>query len=369
MTEQPRRNAFGIAILILATIGIAIVLLPFWKAIFWGVVLGVVFWPLRHRLDGWLHGRTTVASILIVLLVLVFVFIPAFMFAGLIAEGAISVVAQVQSGDLQSGAMFDTLSTKFPKFSILLSSVGLNVAAIQEALIHVFVTVAEYALSHLALIGQGASAFAFQLYLALYILFVVLRHGDNIYRSFFDAVPLTRHQKEKFFSAFSEMAVATIKGMISVGVVQAILGGIIFWLLGIESAPFWGAVMGLLSVVPPFGAGFIWGPASVMMMLNGNITGGLILVAFGVGVISMSDNVVRPVVVGRSSSVPGYLVLTATLGGLAVFGLTGLVLGPVIASLFLSGWQLFGEGGIQAARSQQLEGSDSTDESRTGATR
>ena len=101
--------------------------------------------------------------------------------------------------------------------------------------------------------------------------------------------------------------------------------------------------MGLLSVVPPFGAGFIWAPAGLMMMLNGNIGAGLILLTFGAGVISTSDNIVRPIVVGRSSSVPSYLVLVTTLGGLAMFGLTGLVLGPVIASLFLSAWQLFDE--------------------------
>lgn len=358
MSEQRRRNSFGIVVLFLATIGMAIVLLPFWVAIFWAVVLGVLFWPLRRKMVSWLHGRTTVASSLIVLVILVFVFIPVFLIAGLIADGAIAVVAQIQSGAIQPGAMFDTLPTRFPKSANFLSSIGFDVGAIRQTLEQSFISVAQFTVTHLAQIGQGASAFAFQLFLALYVLFAILQYGDDIYWSFFDAVPLTRHQKEEFFAAFSKMAVATIKGMVSVGIVQAILGGVIFWLVGIENAPFWGALMGLLSVVPPFGAGFIWGPAGLILVVNGNVTGGLILLAFGVGVISMSDNVVRPIVVGRSTSVPGYLVLVTTLGGLAMFGLTGLVLGPVLASLFLSGWQLFGEGGTQASQLRQPEKSE-----------
>ena len=97
-------------------------------------------------------------------------------------------------------------------------------------------------------------------------------------------------------------------------------------------------------MVPPFGAGFIWAPAGFVLMIEGNVASGLFLLAFGAGVISMSDNFVRPMVVGRSSSVPSYLILVSTLGGLAVFGLTGLVLGPTVAALFLSAWQLFDEG-------------------------
>ncbi len=255
----------------------------------------------------WLHGRKTVASSLIVLVILVFVFVPAILMAGIIADGAIGVITQVQTGAIQPGKMFDTLPTRFPKSANFLSTIGFDVGATMKSLEQSFISVAQFTVTHLAQIGQGASAFAFQLFLALYVLFAILQHGDRIYRSFFDAVPLTRHQKEHFFAAFSKMVVATIRGMLTVGIVQAILGGVIFWLVGIENASFWGALMGLFSVVPPFGAGFIWGPAGIIMMMNGNLTGGLILLAFGLGVISMSDNVVRPIVVGRASSVPGYL--------------------------------------------------------------
>lgn len=362
MYDRPRRTVFGTSVIILATVGMLVVLSPFWAAIFWAIVLAILFWPLRQRLVDRVPGRTAVTSGLIIVLIVIFILLPAFLIAGLIADGAAAVVTQIQSGAFKPAEVFETLPTRFPKVAEFLPQLGLDISVIKSMVGQGIVSAGQFAVSNIAVIGQSASAFLFHVFLALYMLFALLQNGDRIYRSFYDSFPASKHNKERFFAAFSDMAVATIKGMVSVGIVQAILGGAIFWVLGVPSPVFWGALMGLFSVVPPFGAGFIWGPAGLMMMLNGNIQGGLILLAFGASVISMSDNVVRPIVVGRASSVPGYLVLVTTLGGLAMFGLTGLVLGPVIASLFLSVWQLFDEAEHEtgvASRSDRLDTSSS----------
>ncbi|MBK0327961.1 AI-2E family transporter [Rhodobacteraceae bacterium F11138] len=355
MQGQPHRFSLGTGTMVLATIGMLVVLSPFWAAIFWAVVLAILFWPLRQWLVNQWPGRTTFASALILVGIIIFILLPSFLIAGLIADGAAAIVAQVQSGAFKPAEILETLPTRFPRLADWLPRWGFDINEIRSIVGQGFVSAGQFAVANIAVIGQSASAFLFHVFLALYILFALLQSGDRIYRSVFDSFPVSRHNKEKFFAAFSDMAVATIKGMLSVGIVQAILGGLIFWVLNIPSPIFWGALMGLLSVVPPFGAGFIWAPAGIVMMLNGNIQSGLILLAFGAGVISMSDNVVRPIVVGRASSVPGYLVLTTTLGGLAVFGLTGLVLGPVIASLFLSVWQLFDETEKQQATPARIE--------------
>ncbi|WP_424987494.1 AI-2E family transporter [Microbulbifer sp. S227A] len=343
MNGRTRRAIFGNSVVVLASAGLLVVLSPFWAAIFWAIVLAILFWPLRQRLTRRLPGRKATISGLIILLIVIFILFPAFLLAGLIADGAAAVVTQIQSGAFKPAEVLETLPDRFPKVAKVLPQLGLDLDMIKSMVGEGFVSAGQYAVSHLAGIGQSASAFLFHVFLALYVLFALLQDGDRIYKSFYNSFPASAHSKQKFFAAFSDMAVATIKGMVSVGVVQAFLGGLIFWILGVPSPVFWGALMGLLSVVPPFGAGFIWGPAGIMMMLSGNIQGGLILLAFGATVISMSDNVVRPIVVGRASSVPGYMVLVTTLGGLAMFGLTGLVLGPVIASLFLSVWRLFDE--------------------------
>lgn len=365
MHDRTRHTLFGNSVVILATAGMLVVLSPFWAAIFWAIVLAILFWPLRQRLVERIPGRTAVTSGLIIFLIVIFILLPAFLIAGLIADGAAAVVAQIQSGAFKPAEIFGTLPSRFPKVAKFLPQLGLDIGMIKSMVGQGFVSAGQFAVSNIAVIGQSASTFLFHVFLALYVLFALLQNGDRIYRSFYNSFPASEHSKEKFFGAFSDMAVATIKGMVSVGIVQAVLGGAIFWFLGVPSPVFWGALMGLFSVVPPFGAGFIWGPAGVMMMLNGNVQGGLILLAFGASVISMSDNVVRPIVVGRASSVPGYMVLVTTLGGLAMFGLTGLVLGPVIASLFLSVWRLFDEVEHETSAEAQLDQrSDSSSDAR-----
>ena len=194
-------------------------------------------------------------------------------------------------------------------------------------------------MARLANAAQGASIFGFQLFIFFYLAFAFLRLGDVIYGAIFAAVPMTPAHKQVFFTSFADMSTATIKGTVAVGLVQGAMGALAFAVLGIPGPVFWGALMALMSIIPPFGAGFIWAPAAVYLLANGDVTGGIGLLIWGGGFISMSDNFVRPAIVGRSTSMPAFLVLLATLGGLSTFGLTGLVLGPVVGALFLAGWK------------------------------
>jgi len=137
------------------------------------------------------------------------------------------------------------------------------------------------------------------------------------------------------------VARATVKGTLVIGLVQGFLGGVIFAILGIQGAVFWGVVMAILSLLPAIGAGLVWGPAAIFLLVAGQWIKGLILVAFGVLVISMVDNLLRPVLVGRDTKMPDYLVLLSTLGGLSLVGISGFILGPVIAALFIALWQMY----------------------------
>ena len=145
------------------------------------------------------------------------------------------------------------------------------------------------------------------------------------------------------FAKFAEVSRATMKGTLVIGLIQGILGGLIFWVLGIDGAVFWGTLMVILSLVPVVGAGLIWAPAALIMLANGAFYKAIILVAFGVLVIGLVDNLLRPILVGRDTKMPDYLVLLSTLGGLTVFGASGFVIGPVIAALFLALWVMFSQ--------------------------
>jgi predicted PurR-regulated permease PerM len=156
-------------------------------------------------------------------------------------------------------------------------------------------------------------------------------------------LPLGDARERQLLAKFAEVSAATIKGTLVVGLVQGALGGGLFWILGIPAPVFWGTLMAVLSVLPAVGPGLVWGPAAIILLGLGEIVKGIVLIAAGVIVIGLVDNVLRPILVGRDTQMPDYLVLLSTLGGLTVFGVSGLVIGPVIAAFFLVVWEMFAQ--------------------------
>jgi predicted PurR-regulated permease PerM len=134
---------------------------------------------------------------------------------------------------------------------------------------------------------------------------------------------------------------ATVKGSILVAVAQGALGGLIFWFLGIHAPLLWAVLTAFLSLLPAVGAALVWLPVAIYFLAAGAAWKGVILIGYGVLVISLVDNILRPILVGKDTKMPDYVVLISTLGGLAIFGATGLVLGPVIAAMFIAAWEIF----------------------------
>ena len=132
-----------------------------------------------------------------------------------------------------------------------------------------------------------------------------------------------------------------LKGDLVVGVVQGILGGLIFWILGMGTPVMWGAVMAVLSLLPAFGTSLVWVPAAIYLLLTGSAWKGVVLLAFGTLVISTIDNVLRPVLVSTDVKMPSYVVLVSSLGGIAIFGVNGVVIGPLLAAIFLTAWEIY----------------------------
>jgi predicted PurR-regulated permease PerM len=177
----------------------------------------------------------------------------------------------------------------------------------------------------------------------LYILYFFLRDGDRLVDAVIRALPLGDRRERRLLAKFAEVSRATIKGTLIVGVVQGALGGLLFWVLGIPGPVFWGAIMTVLAVLPVVGTALVWAPAAIILLARGEIVKGVVLLAAGILVIGLVDNVLRPVLVGRDTQMPDYLVLLATLGGLGMFGMSGFVIGPVIAAFFLVVWDMFAQ--------------------------
>ncbi|OYU92800.1 MAG: hypothetical protein CFE45_21985 [Burkholderiales bacterium PBB5] len=126
------------------------------------------------------------------------------------------------------------------------------------------------------------------------------------------------------------------------------LGGLAFWALGVKAALLWAVVMAFLSLVPMIGAGLVWFPVAVYFFISGQTWQGVALVTYGVLVISLADNLLRPMLVGKDAGLPDYVVMLTTLGGMAVFGINGFIIGPTIAAMFIAVWHLSTDGPAQA---------------------
>lgn len=191
--------------------------------------------------------------------------------------------------------------------------------------------------------GRNTVSFTVGLVLMLYLTFFLLRDGDRMMGWLSSAVPLESQRRQLLFQKFTEVVRATVKGNLIVAIVQGALGGLIFWILGITAPVLWAVVMAFLSLVPAVGAALVWLPVAIYLFATGDILQGSILTAYGAIIIGLADNVLRPILVGRDTKLPDYMVLFSTLGGISLLGINGFVIGPLIAALFVSFWTTFSQ--------------------------
>ena len=177
----------------------------------------------------------------------------------------------------------------------------------------------------------------------LYLLFFFLRDGQRLHRQLRAAIPLRTQHERALLEKVTVVIPATVKGNMVVAILQGSLGGAIFWILGIQGPLLWGAFMALLALVPAVGAAVIWLPVAIYLLATGLIWKGIVLLVYGILVISLADNVVRPILVGKDTKMPDYVILVSTLGGLAVFGVNGFIVGPLVAALCIAVWDIFAE--------------------------
>jgi len=340
MRRNVRRGAF-IVLVSLVTIAFFGLIKDFLIAGFWAVVLAVIFYPLFEWLGRRLKGRDNLAAALSTLLILLLVVLPVSAIAAALINEVLHVYQQIDSGQLRLEEMLQSIERHLPAAEAYLARFGIGLGRLSEGLRNLVVSTSEFLANQALQYTQNAINVAIQFVIMLYLLYFFLRDGKQLVQSFIDALPLGNRVERQLLNRFASVARATLKGTLIVAAVQGTLGGLAFWSLDIPGAVFWGIVMTLFSILP-VGSGFIWGPAAILLYLQGAIGKALILLAVGALLIGLIDNLLRPILVGRDTKMPDYLVLLSTLGGLTWFGLTGFVLGPVIAALFVSCWQIMG---------------------------
>jgi predicted PurR-regulated permease PerM len=192
-------------------------------------------------------------------------------------------------------------------------------------------------------IGSEALSFFLSFGVALYVMYFLLRDGERIGRKIVFAVPVERAIADRLAQRFVGIVRATIKGTGVVALVQGALGTITLMIAGVPSALLLGVVMAIFALVPVIGSGVVWVPAGLYLLLIGDYWQGLFVLLAGFFIISSADNVLRPILVGRDTGIPDWIILITTLGGISLVGFSGIVLGPLVAGLFLASWSILRE--------------------------
>lgn len=330
-------------LVLLATITLlfAFILRPFWSAIFWAIVVTVLFAPVHARVLTRMGERRNGAALLTLLIGSVIVIIPVLALLGaFIAEG-VSFYARVESREIDPAQFIDQIVGAIPFLPELMERGGIDTNSIRDYLSSSAVTISEYIAQQALSIGRNTVSFTVKLALMLYLTFFLLRDGERLVVMMKDAVPLSPNRKQLLFNKFVEVTRATVKGNLLVAVVQGALGGLIFWLLDIPAPVLWSVVMAFLSLIPAVGAALVWVPVAIYLYATGAWMEASVLVAYGAVIIGLADNILRPILVGRDTKLPDYIVLFSTMGGLALMGINGFVIGPLIAAVFLAFWNIF----------------------------
>ena len=350
MTTQqrppPRPNrevlTLGLLSLLLAAACIAIAI-GFWAPIMWAIILSLIFQPVYDRLTQ--HMRPAWASTLTVLLILLSLVLPALVVASMIAGEVTQLLATVQKLDpqevlRQGTALFDNLPQWLKD---MLDRAGISRAQdIDDYALRQVQTNIRLIGTQLLSFGQTMFTTGLSILMMLYLCFFFLMTGERLVAKGGALLPLSGRTRVYLGQRIAAVMRSTVKGSILVAIMQGIIGGIIFALLGIGSPVLWGAVMGFAALLPAVGTGLVWVPAAIFLLATGQTWQGVALILAGVFVISASDNLVRPMIVGRDTGMPDWVVLVMTLGGVGLLGFHGLVFGPLVAGVAIAVWELYG---------------------------
>jgi predicted PurR-regulated permease PerM len=339
------RDRFQKIFLLLLVIAVSALFARMLKSFLLSILLAAIFAglarPIYNKLLTWMRGRQVLASLTTLLILILVVAVPLGVVLGLVAsqalrisETAIPWVQQLLGEPDALAQMLASLPFQAqiePYRELLLTKAG-EVVGSAGALLFQSVSA----------MTRGTINALLQLFVMLYCMYFFLMDGPSLLRQAIWYLPLQEKDERRLLDRFTSVTRATIKGTLLIGLAQGTLAGLAFAVAGIEGAVFWGTVMVVTSVIPGVGAGLIWTPAVLILLVTGETVRGLLLGAFCGLVVSSIDNLLRPRLVGHDTQLHELLIFFGTVGGLLLFGMAGFIVGPIVAGLFVSVWDIYG---------------------------
>jgi len=314
----------------------------FLAVLFLAAIFSGLAYPVYNHLSRRLGRRKKLASLTTLLLIVVLIFIPFILLLGILTAQAIDIGQSakpwIQAQFTDSGAYSEYF--KLLPFSEYLEEYK---TPILEKAANLIGRISRFLINSLSDIAVGTVNFFFMFFILIYAMYYFLLSGPQLLFKMLYYLPLKDQDEQRLLEKFVSVTRATIKGTLIIAILQGVLVGFAFAIIGIAGSVFWGAVVTIFSILPILGSGLVWLPAGIILLLRGDIVQGMGLIVFGALVVGSVDNLLRPRLVGRDTSMPDLMILLSTLGGLAMFGIFGFIIGPIIAALFITVWEIYGE--------------------------
>ncbi len=332
------RHFLFLGLLACVTLLFLYILKPFFYPIFWAAIIASIFYPLYRKLAQ-LIRLPRVAAFIIMILIFLIIVLPLAGIGSLLVKESVSLYSNLENNSAQINDSVRS-SISWLQNHVAFKKLGVDQAVWIQRVSDVAKFVTSFILTSLKSFTQNSLTFLAMFVLMFYTLYFFLRDGAKFLRLAMHLCPLGDKQEKILYDKFTGTALATLKSSLLIGIIQGTLGALIFWVTGVQGAIIWGVVMAILCIIP-IGSGFVWVPAGIILLIMGNIWQGLAVLLFGMLVISTIDNLLRPMLVGRETEMHPLLILFSTLGGIALFGITGFLIGPIITALLVSFWGMY----------------------------
>jgi predicted PurR-regulated permease PerM len=362
------------SVLVLMVIAISALFLsmiyPFLMAIFLAGLFSAMARPVYRRLHIMFKGYRHLASVTTLLLMIVVVLIPLMLLVGLIVGQAIDVGHTVTpwiKQNLEQPDMLTDYLQQLPFYDYIEPYRGI----VLEKAGQLVGTVSNWIVGGLSQATLGTANFLFMTFVFLYTLYFFQMDGVKLIKKILYYLPLNSDDESLMLNKFTSVTRATLKGTLMIGLLQGGLAGGAFAVAGIDNVVFWGTVMAVLSAIPSIGSALVWIPASIILIMQGSVAGGVGLMVFCGLIVGSLDNFLRPILVGKDTKMHELMIFFGTLGGILMFGIAGIFIGPLIASLFITIWELYGIAFNDYLpevyyKKQPVESMDSGDEEESG---
>jgi predicted PurR-regulated permease PerM len=343
MVKQDNVNKIILLIMVTAISALFLTMIrQFLMAIFMAGLFSAMSVPIHRWLTPRLNNRKNLASTLIIIAIVCLILIPLALLISVVIGQAVhvgqSISPWIESFVEEPGILSEHIS-KIPHYDILLPYRDM----ILEKAGEIVGTISNMLITSLTSLTKITLNALFNIVIMLYVMFYFLSMGEVLLKKILYYLPMEHEDEKRLLLRFTSVTSATMKSTFIIGILQGGLCGFAFFLAGIQGAVFWGTIMAVLSIIPAVGTAIVWLPALVILAIGGDFSGAILLAIICGAVAGNLDNLLRPRLVGKDTEMHDLFVLFGTLGGIALFGVLGIIIGPIISALFITIWEIYGD--------------------------